>query len=92
MTDPGVLVSLVLIAVILTIGAVLWSSEWRVKVEGLAVLFGTAVLLSLAMVGVGAYWLWTEYPSRQLPGAILATGGMISFAMCTGSLVIRWTR
>jgi len=69
MIEPGVLLSLFVVAVILTIGAVLGHSSWRIEVEGLAVLVVSChwQLSDWDFTGCGRITRADSYPERSWP-------------------------
>jgi hypothetical protein len=45
-----------------------------------------AVILSAAAVSIGGYWLLEGTTSHQIPGSVLAAGGVIGFAVLAGQI------
>jgi hypothetical protein len=45
-----------------------------------------AVILSTAAVSIGGYWVFAGKTSDQMPGSVLAAGGVIGFAVLAGPL------
>ena len=43
-----------------------------------------AMFLAVLAVAVGGLWLWEGRQSDRLPGAILAAGGVVGFAVLAG--------
>jgi peptidoglycan/LPS O-acetylase OafA/YrhL len=80
----------------LMIAALFRHSTWRQEVrEGWAALdwaalvFGLALLVSLGALVLGGYWLWEGYVVRQIPGAVLVSGGAVGLAVNAGTMAVR---